>query len=199
EYDLCVITGDYRGETWGDWGPAIAQTARVVEQLKPPVYGILGNHDFLEMVEPLEAMGLRILLNENAVIERDGQRIWLLGVDDPHFYETDNFEKAMHEVPAEATKILLSHTAETHRQALACDIDLMLSGHTHGGQLCLPGGFALLHNAKHPRYMSRGPWRYQELQGYTSSGVGCSLVPVRVCCPPEITVHVFGRQGPAVD
>jgi uncharacterized protein len=194
-YDLCVITGDFRAETWGNWGPALEETARVVAQLKPPVYAILGNHDFLEMVEPLEQLGLKMLLNEHVRIARGDDGIYLIGIDDPHFYETDNLEKALEGVPQEATKILLSHTAEPHRQALASGIDLMLSGHTHGGQLCLPGGYALLHNAQHPRSMGRGPWRIEELQGYTSSGAGCSMLPVRLFCPPEITVHVLRRAG----
>jgi predicted MPP superfamily phosphohydrolase len=197
EYDLCVITGDYRAETFGDFEPALRETARVVPHLKPPVYAILGNHDALEMAPRLEAMGLRLLLNEHVAIQRGADKIFLPGVDDPHFYETDNLEKALASIPAEATKILLCHTAEPYRQALASGIDLMLCGHTHGGQICLPGGYAPMHNAKHPRWLNRGPWRYHALQGYTTTGVGCSILAVRLFCPPEIVVHVLHREAPA--
>lgn len=193
EAEVCVITGDFRSETWGPYEAAIHETGRVIEALTMPVYGILGNHDFLEMITPLEKLGIRMLLNEGTQLNHEGESIFLAGVDDPHFYETDDLENALRNAPPEATKILLCHTAEPHRQALACGIDLMLCGHTHGGQFCLPGGYALLHNAQHPRYMTQGAWRYQDLQGYTSAGAGCSVAPVRYFCPPEITLHIFER------
>lgn len=194
EYDLCVITGDYRAETFGPFEAAMAETERLLGALKPPCYGILGNHDFLGMAPVLERMGLRMLLNENAHIERDGAVIYLAGIDDPHLYETEDFERAMAGIPPEATTLLLSHTAETYRQALACGIDYMFCGHTHAGQICLPGGWAPLHNAHHPRGMNRGPWAYHDLRGYTSPGAGCSMVPVRFFCPPEITIHTLHRD-----
>jgi len=168
--------------------------------LRGPCYGILGNHDALGMAPHLETMGLRMLLNEHTALTRDGAAIYLAGIDDPHYYETENFEQALDGIPPEATTIMLSHTAETYRKALACGIDYMLSGHTHGGQICLPGGVAVLRNAHHPRTMDRGPWTYHELQGYTSAGVGCSMVPVRFFCPPEVTIHTLSHglapQGP---
>lgn len=193
EYDLCVFTGDYRAETFGPYEAAMAETARVAAAVKQPCYGILGNHDFLGETPYLEAMGIHMLLNEHARIERGGDAIYLAGIDDPHYYETENFEQALDGIPREATTVLLSHTAETYRKALACGIDFMLSGHTHAGQICLPGGLAPLRNAQHPRAMDSGPWSYHELQGYTSAGVGCSMVPVRFFCPPEVTIHTLHR------
>ena len=196
-YDLCVLTGDYRAETFGPIDAAMAETARVVAALKTPTYGILGNHDFLTMVPSLEAMGVHMLMNEPATIERGGEFIYLAGIDDPHYYEAENLEKALHGIPPEATTLLLSHTAETYRKALACGIDYVLSGHTHAGQICLPGGFAPLRNAQHPRAMDSGPWAYHELQGYTSAGAGCSMAPVRFFCPPEVTIHTLERSAEA--
>ncbi len=196
DYDLCVITGDYRSETFGPYGAAITEAARVMKVLKQPCYGILGNHDSLGMTPFLEALGLRMLLNEHVAIERDGEFIYIAGIDDPHYYETENFEQALEDIPPAATTILLSHTAETYRKALSCGIDYMLSGHTHGGQICLPGGFAPMRNAQHPRSMDKGPWSYHELQGYTTAGVGCSMVPVRFFCPPEIVIHTL-RHAPS--
>ncbi len=194
-YDLCVITGDYRAETFGPYDAAMREAIRIVDAIRGPRYGILGNHDFLAMAPILERAGLPMLLNEHVAIERDGQHIYLAGVDDPHYYETENFEQALQGIPAEATTIVLSHTAETYRKALACGIDYMLSGHTHGGQICLPGGFAPLRNAQHPRAMDKGPWHYHELRGYTTTGVGCSMVPVRFFCPPEVVIHTL-RHDP---
>lgn len=194
-YDCCILTGDYRAETFGPIDAAMAETQRVVSAIKTPCYGILGNHDFLAMVPCLEEMGVRMLMNEHAVIERSNSLIYLAGIDDPHYYETEDFEKALLGIPPEATRLLLSHTAETYRRALACGIDYVFSGHTHAGQICLPGGLAPLRNAQHPRAMDRGPWVYHELQGYTSAGAGCSMAPVRFFCPPEITIHTLEHRG----
>jgi predicted MPP superfamily phosphohydrolase len=65
----------------------------------------------------------------------------------------------------------------------------MLSGHTHGGQICLPGGIPVTLEAVLPRYMGSGAWKYRDMTGYTSVGAGSSVVPVRLNCPPEITLH----------
>ena len=201
EYDLCVLTGDYRAETHGNRLPAAAEIRRLLPRLKPrlgkeAVLAVLGNHDDIEFAAHLEAAGARVLLNEAVPVEVDGAEIFVAGVDDPHFYETDSLERATGDIPPEATKILLCHTAEPYRRALVCGIDYMLCGHTHGGQICLPGGIALLRNARHPAAMTRGPWRCHELRGYTSAGTGCSMVPVRFFCPAEVTIHVLGREAP---
>ncbi|MBA1333200.1 metallophosphoesterase, partial [Candidatus Endoriftia persephone str. Guaymas] len=62
-------------------------------------------------------------------------------------------------------------------------------GHTHGGQICLPGGIPITLDAKCPRYMGSGPWDYNGMRGYTSVGTGSSIVNVRLNCPPEVTLH----------
>ena len=141
EYDLCVLTGDYRGRTYGDYKPCLEGVARLREVLHADVYAVLGNHDFIAMVPDLEALGIRMLLNESVAIERDTVSIYLAGVDDAHFYRADNIEKAAARIPEGSVKILLSHTPEIYRQAAHAGFDLMLSGHTHGGQICLPGAF----------------------------------------------------------
>jgi predicted MPP superfamily phosphohydrolase len=195
DYGLCVITGDFRARTYGVLGPAIEAMAELRTRIGGPVFAVLGNHDFIEMVPELEALDIRVLLNESAVIERDGQRIHLAGIDDPHYYRADNLEKAADGIPQDAVAILLSHSPEPYRHAAYAGFDLMLCGHTHGGQICLPGGTALTYNAKCPRSLGRGPWRWRDLQGYTSVGAGSCVVPVRFNCPPEITVHHLLR-GP---
>ena len=132
---------------------------------------------------------ITLLLNESVVLERDGARIHLAGIDDPHYYQVDNFDKATTHISPEELSILLSHSPETYRHAAHADFDLMLSGHTHGGQICLPGGIALMTNADCPRRFCRGAWRHHAMQGYTSTGSGASVVGVRYNCPPEITLH----------
>jgi hypothetical protein len=188
-YDICVLTGDYRGETFGPFDAALECLAHVRTHLKQLVYGVLGNHDSIRMVSALEDMGIRMLMNECETVECGEQHIHLAGIDDAHLYGTHNIEKAAWEIPADGFAILLSHTPEVYRQAAHAGFGLMLSGHTHGGQVCLPGSIPLTLFSVLPRRMGAGPWRYGPMVGYTSTGVGSSLVPVRFNCPPEITLH----------
>jgi predicted MPP superfamily phosphohydrolase len=193
QWDACVWTGDYRGLTHGPWEPAAANLRRVREALRGPVYAVLGNHDPLELGDALEDMDVHLLLNERAAIERGGARLWIAGVDDVHIYETDNIEKAVDGIPDGELVVLLSHSPELYRKAAYGGIDLMLSGHTHGGQLCLPGGWPIIANARVPWRMVSGAWRYHQLQGYTSAGCGVSGVDCRYNCPPEIVLHHLRR------
>jgi predicted MPP superfamily phosphohydrolase len=189
EYDICVMTGDYRGETFGPYDETIAGMARVCNALKKPIYGVLGNHDTVRMLPGLEQIGIRMLLNECEIIKRCAEGLYLAGIDDGHFYLTDNLEKAASGIPADAFSILLSHTPEVYEEAAHVDFNLMLSGHTHGGQICLPGGIPIILNSVLPRYMGSGAWTYRGMSGYTSAGAGSSKIAVRFNCPPEITLH----------
>jgi predicted MPP superfamily phosphohydrolase len=192
-YDLCVLTGDYRGKTFGPYDATIEGMARMRAHLAGPVYGVLGNHDSIRMVPALEAMGIRMLLNETERLVRGTQRIHLAGIDDAHYYRVDNIEKAAVQIPDGEFSILLSHTPEIYRQAAHADFDLLLSGHTHGGQICLPGAIPITLDATLPRRMGSGAWRYRRMVGYTSVGVGSCIVAVRLNCPPEITLHRLRR------
>lgn len=189
DYDACVLTGDFRMKTFGPYQPALDALSKVRRHLRGPVYGILGNHDTIRMAPGLEDMGIRMLLNEAVAIERDGSAIYLAGIDDPHYYRADNMEKATDPIPEDAFSILLSHSPEMYRHAAYSRFDLMLSGHTHGGQICLPGNIPIMLNARAPRALCKGPWRYERLQGYTSVGSGTCIVDVRLNCPPEISLH----------
>jgi predicted MPP superfamily phosphohydrolase len=188
-YDLCILTGDYRGLTYGPYQATLEGMARICAALRGPVYGVLGNHDTIRMVPGLEAMGIRMLLNEHETIRRDDRHIHLAGIDDAHFYRVDNIEKAAAPIPHDEFSILISHTPEIYRQAAHAGFNLMLSGHTHGGQICLPGGMPITLEAVLPRHMGSGAWKYRDMTGYTSVGAGSSVVPVRFNCPPEITLH----------
>jgi predicted MPP superfamily phosphohydrolase len=189
DYDLCVLTGDYRGRTFGDCKPCLEEVERLCQVLRSDIFAVLGNHDSITMVPELEALGIRTLLNECVAIRRGQASIYLAGVDDAHFYRADNIEKAAADIPEDGVSILLSHTPEIYRQAAHAGFDLMLSGHTHGGQICLPGGVPILLEANLPRAFGAGPWRHESMVGYTSVGVGSSMVPVRFNNRPEITLH----------
>lgn len=194
DYDICVLTGDFRAKTFGPFEAAMDGVARVRASLKGPLYGVLGNHDTVRMVPALEDMGIRMLMNELEVIERGGERIYLAGIDDAHFFRVDNIEKAAADVPADAFSILLSHTPEIYRQTAHAGFDVMLAGHTHGGQICLPGGIPITLDSKLPRTMGAGAWMYHGMSGYTSVGAGSSVVAVRLNCLPEITLHHLARK-----
>jgi predicted MPP superfamily phosphohydrolase len=191
DYDICVLTGDYRGNTFGPYDETLEGMASVKAHLKDPVYGVLGNHDTIRMVPGLEEMGIFMLLNESAPIERNDQRIHIVGIDDAHYYRVDNIEKAASGIDHNEFSILLSHTPEIYRQAAHADFNLLLSGHTHGGQICLPGKIPITLDSVLPRHMGSGAWQYHTMLGYTSVGVGSSIVSVRFNCLPEITLHTL--------
>lgn len=193
-YDVCVLTGDYRAHTYGDFRPALAAMVRLRPHIKGEAYGVLGNHDSIRMVPGLEQAGYRMLINECTELHCKNETIYLAGIDDAHSYRLDNFDRAAEHRDPDRFTILLSHTPETYRRASHADVDLMLSGHTHGGQICLPGGVPIITEAGSPRRLARGPWQHGGMKGYTSAGAGTSILDVRLNCPPEVTLHVLRRR-----
>jgi len=194
-HDMAVITGDFADHAAGYFHDCLEDIRRLGQALGPGALAILGNHDIIEIVPHLEEAEMRVLLNENIAIERDGHQLWFAGIDDPHFYRTHDFEAARRGIPQGACSILLSHSPTTYDEARHYGFNLMLSGHTHGGQICLPGGFALVRNGRCPTAQFAGAWKHQSLRGYTARGTGSCGVPARFNCPPEITVHVL-RTAP---
>lgn len=195
EYALCVLTGDYRARTSGPFEETLKGMQELKTQLKGPVYGVLGNHDSIRMVPGLEAIGIQMLLNESVPIELNGARIHLCGIDDAHYFRVDDIDKAAQNLSRDDVSILLSHTPEIYEKAAHAEFDVMLCGHTHGGQICLPGGVPLTLDARCPRNIGAGAWTHKNMSGYTSVGAGTSIVNVRLNCPPEITLHRLVRPG----
>ncbi len=193
EYDICVLTGDYLFLTHGPHQNAMLGLERLCRDIDRDIYAILGNHDSILMTKPIESLGIRLLLNENMQIERGEDSLWLAGIDDPHYFSADNLEKAYDGIPDEAVSLLLAHSPEIYRHAAYVGFDFMMCGHTHGGQICLPGNFAFTYNSSAPRFTGAGVWSYDLMQGYTSVGAGSSVVPARFNCPPEITLHHLRR------
>jgi len=197
EFDLCVLTGDYRTELHGPIRAVMASLQKAVRGIrsKEGFLGVLGNHDDCHMVAPMEAMGIRMLINESVVLERGGDRLRLVGTDDVHYYYTDQALHAL-EAAAEAFTIALVHSPELFDVAAGLGVALYLCGHTHGGQVCLPGGIPVIRHLSRGRSLYRGGWRHGEMQGVTSSGVGTSGIPVRFNTEAEILVHRL-RRGQA--
>jgi len=193
DYDACVLTGDYRAKTFGEIDAAIDGMRRLRAVLADPIYAVLGNHDSIRFVPAFESFGIRALVNETVLIRRGNAALRVVGIDDAHWFR-------LHDIPDVAAlrprlpSLLLSHTPEPYRRAAEAGFDAMLCGHTHGGQICLPGGQPITLDAHVPRRFGRGAWRYGRMVGYTSPGAGTSIVDVRINCPPEITLHRLRAQ-----
>ena len=151
EFDLCVLTGDYRTELHGPIGPTMDRLRPLVSGVRSRhgVLGVLGNHDDCHMVGPMEAMGIRVLVNESVRIARGEDVLQVVGTDDVHYYFTDQAVHAL-EAARDAFTIALVHSPEALDIAALLGVDLYLCGHTHGGQVCLPGGRPVL------THLSRG-------------------------------------------
>lgn len=194
-YDFAVFTGDYHNKIGESQNQSLLLMEKIVSAVKPPRLAILGNHDFIEKVPYFEHIGLPVLLNESTFLERDGQRLWFAGIDDPHFFQSDDMARSRASVPPGDFVILLSHSPETFREAARLGFDFLMCGHTHGGQICLPGGFPIIRNTRVPRRLLAGAWKEGPLTGYTSRGTGACGVAARFFCPPEITIHTLKRGG----
>ncbi len=203
EVDLCVCTGDLRA---ADRGPFIeTQILEPLAALRRTVraadgfLATLGNHDCAEMVPELARLGYELLLNRSRRLSRGGAEILVTGVDDVHRYYTPAAAAALSALAPATFGLALVHSPEFAREAAAAGYHLYLCGHSHGGQVCLPGGGPLVTNlARRHRPMASGLWRCRAMTGYTSPGAGLSSLPVRFNCPPEVTLFVLAR-GPGAD
>ena len=195
--EVCVMTGDYRYEDEGACDEVYRRMRKILPRMTAPygIYGTLGNHDEAAIAYELEDMGLRMLVNEAVKIERNGECIWLAGLDDDFDYKVDDLPSALASVPHEAFKILLAHSPDLYQEAADHDVSLYLCGHTHGGQVRLPKIGAVRSNARCPRAYTYRYWNYRGMHGYTSGGIGCSSLPVRLNCPPELVVFTLRRES----
>ncbi len=194
DYEFCVLGGDYTFDSNVTNGQvhAIIENFAVKVTQKSKVYGVLGNHDRYATAEVLEHAGVKMLINEHDFIEKNGQHICLVGLDDCHYYDAQDIRLA--DTRENVFKIMVSHSPEMYKQAALAGFSLFLAGHTHGGQVCLPGGWPLITCATVPLKSVKGKWRHKNMIGYTSRGAGTSLADVRFCCPPEITLITLKKS-----
>lgn len=139
-----------------------------------------------------------MLVNDSWKLEKDGQALWLVGIDDPHYYKVEDLAMAFRKVDAQGCCIFLAHSPEACHSAAAYSPGLYLCGHTHAGQIRLPGRGPLITNSRAPRYTAEGRWLVKGMQGYTNRGVGASGVPLRFNCPGEITIITLRSKPCAV-
>jgi predicted MPP superfamily phosphohydrolase len=198
EVDLCVCTGDFRA---ADRGPftetgileplaALRRSVRAADGF----FATLGNHDCADMAAELAWLGYELLLNRSRRLRRGGAEILVTGVDDVHRFYTPAAAAALSELEPATFGLALVHSPEFADQAAAAGYGLYLCGHSHGGQVCLPGGRPLVTNLpRRQRHLASGLWRHRAMTGYTSPGAGLSSLPVRFNCPGEVTLFVLGR------
>lgn len=190
--DFCVITGDFSWSLSGEDDNILPRVKRVLSSIKTQhgFAGVLGNHDPLSIVSKLESIGVKMLVNEHLELEQAGQKLTFTGVDDPFRYKSEESFRVLKETK-KGIKICLAHSPEIIEAAAEAGYALYLCGHTHGGQICLPGGISLIVPVNCGRKFLKGLWKYGEMTGYTNVGVGAGGVPVRFFCPPEIALFTL--------
>ncbi len=196
-FDLILFGGDYRFKIKGFTDNAMNILEKLVKNLNANdgIFGVLGNHDPWESIETLEAMGIRMLINESYPIRRNGQTVWLMGLDDAHFFASDDFSRADQGIPEEAFRLVFCHSNDALLHIPPDRCDLFLSGHTHGGQICFPLIGPLLVHSRLPRKMAKDYWQYNGIRGITTSGVGTSGLPIRFNCPGEYVIIELQKEG----
>ena len=195
ECDVCAMTGDYAYSARRTHEYLTESMQQVVGAIRSRhgVYGVLGNHDHAADVDRLKSAGVQMLINDGCAMVSGGATIWLAGVDDPHDFRTHDLERAFGGAPQKAFRILLAHSPELADDANRLDARLYLCGHTHGGQVCTPWGPLFL-NIRCRRRYGWGVWRHESMWGVTTTGLGATAVPVRYCCPPEVTLIELAKQ-----
>ncbi|MGH7033546.1 MAG: metallophosphoesterase, partial [Stellaceae bacterium] len=195
EVDLVVLTGDIHGRHRAPLQDSVGPLAAMLEGLEPRDgrIAVLGNHDPAAMAEALEDLGFAVLINRSTTLERGAERLVLTGHDDVHRFFTPAARTALGAAPP-GFRIALVHSAEMADHAEAEGYSLYLCGHTHGGQLCLPGGRPVLTHLRRCRFGARGAWRCGRMVGYTSNGLGVSGAPLRYNCPGEMAVITLHRE-----
>lgn len=187
-YDLVVITGDLVNK----YDPRNEPVARLLEHLRgKPVYFVPGNHDWwsgFQTEKILRKYGVHILINEAEKITRGDRHVWAVGVDDPYIHR-DRLDVALYPVKDSAPKILLAHAPNIFPEAVERKIDLVLAGHTHGGQVRLPfiGAVTVPGQGWFPKW-DYGVFRSGETTLIINGGLGESGIPLRFNCRPEIVL-----------
>jgi predicted MPP superfamily phosphohydrolase len=189
--DIVALTGDFLASRREQVAPFMNAISGL--EAKYGVFGCLGNHDEYAHSERLLAKefdraGFKMLRNENRLIDVAGAKLNIIGVD--FIGKSGNGEKlktALDGIPLEGTTLLLCHSPYPFDQAARMGIDLMLSGHTHGGQIVLALGDYLLTPARLATVFLSGLFRIDGSHLYVNRGLGTTGPPIRIGAPPEIT------------
>lgn len=190
--DLLLSGGDYV-EDKHDHRPALPMVMRLVKgfRAKLGVFGILGNHDSRKMEGPLRRQPAMTLIDgtRRAIpIGHDGTTIEIVGLPGVHRDELrDDFVHSLGLRRENSLRIVLAHFPDQlPRVQYPMQPDLFLAGHTHGGQVCLPGGYPIIRHDKSPRRLCTGIHWVDRTWMIVNRGFGFSGLPVRLFCPAEV-------------
>jgi hypothetical protein len=190
--DLAVVTGDM--VTSGtDYHEDIAEAVGAL-RAKMGVFVSMGNHDYFGEGEPLVSMlrkaGVKVLRNEGQVLERGGAPLWLAAIDDT-WTRRDDLERAMRGRPDGATAVLLAHDPQSFDAAADAGADLVLSGHTHGGQIAVPFLYRRFSLATIAHRYNVELYRRGRSTLFVHPGLGTTGPPIRLGVAPEVTILVL--------
>ncbi len=194
--DLTVVTGDLvtSGSAYNE------AVADVLGELRAPlgVFSSMGNHDYFGDEEPLVAglrgRGVHVLRNEGVVVEKDGARLWLAAIDDT-WTRRDDLGRALAERPQGLPTLLLAHDPKRFDQAADVGVELVLSGHTHGGQVAMPFAARALNLARIGYRYSLGFYERGRSTLYVHPGLGTTGPPMRLGAAPEVTILVLRHRA----
>jgi predicted MPP superfamily phosphohydrolase len=201
--DLIVLTGDFVTVPYFD-GSEETEAAKaepcaaLLRQMRAPhgLWAVLGNHDFDtdpdRVTSALLSHGIPVLANRSLPVESKGGRFWLSGLNDV-LSGTSDLNATLANVPRDEATVLLAHEPDFADHAARYPIDLQLSGHSHGGQVRIPF-LPPLYLPRMARKYYAGLYKIGPLTLYTNSGLGTIELPIRLNCPPEITLLTLRRS-----
>jgi predicted MPP superfamily phosphohydrolase len=188
--DLLLVTGDFVDDKV-DHTPALPTIQKLVAGLNARlgVYGILGNHDQAHFEPRLVGTNVTVLNGTRKVVERDGHPIELIGM--PGVYREDLTSDwldsmHLHDRSPGVPRIVLSHYPDHLSVMRPLKPDVVLAGHTHGGQICLPGGFPIISNDTLPRKYCKGIHDFDGTWLVANRGFGTTGIHIRMFCPSEV-------------
>lgn len=188
--DLIVLGGDY--VTFGDRA-FVGPVAELLAPLQAPhgVFAILGNHDDdRDMPAALVAQHIQVLKDARTRVEIRGEGLELVGI---RYWTRRAADIARILKKTEDTVLLLAHDPRRLPEAAALDVPAMLSGHTHGGQVLVPGIGPIVTRKRFP--IIQGVGAQDNTSIFVSRGVGTVYVPVRINCPPEVAIITLKRRS----
>lgn len=192
--DMIALTGDYISHDRQYAAPCAELLGRL--QARYGVYAVLGNHDHWTdaalITDLFRAEGITVLVNQGMRFELAGEAFWLAGVDDT-MVGLEDLSLALAGARDTEMKLLLAHNPIILRRAARARVDLVLSGHTHGGQVNLRSESGV--SAKPRRRRVRGLGRQGETQIYVTRGLGTVVLPIRYGCPPEVSLLELRCSG----
>ncbi len=186
KFDIIVITGDIIDKN----NPDINSAVSLINGLTVPVFFVPGNHEWLsgyDIRDPLISLNVQILENDNYKFIRGDDHIWIIGVDDPYLGK-DNLDLALEGIDYTSSRLLLAHDP-TILQSAVNMVDLVMAGHTHGGQIRLPviGGLFVPGQGFFPQY-DYGLYYEESTFMVINGGLGESVLPIRFFNRPEIVL-----------